>query len=70
MSDINIQALAALFSFLVALGLARLVALVHRGALPGGAPWVAYLRGLVGFFFTGALVLGFYSLAGVSLWHS
>ncbi len=69
MSDINIQALVALFSFLVALVLARGVALVQRGVLPGGALWVAYLRGLVGFFFTGALVLGFYAMAGVVLWH-
>ena len=68
-SDINMQALAALFSFLVALVLARGVALAQRGTLPGGALWVAYLRGLVGIFFTASLVLGFYAFAGVALWH-
>lgn len=67
--DINVQALAALGFFLVALALARMVALVRNGSLPGGSLGVGYLRSLVGFFFTGALVLGFYAMAGVSLWR-
>lgn len=69
MPQINVQALLALGMFLGALFVARIVVRIQSGDWPGGALWVLYLRILLGFLFGGAIVLGFYSIAGVIVRH-
>lgn len=61
---INLQALVAMMLFGLSLLLSRIVANVHSGKWPGGAAAVFYLRMLVGFCFTGSIVLAFYAMAG------
>ncbi len=65
MPQINVQALLALAMFLGALFVARVVVRIQSGDWPGGALWILYLRVLLGFLFGGAIVLGFYSIAGI-----
>ena len=69
MPEINVQALLALGMFLGALFVARVVVRIQSGDWPGGALWVLYLRILLGFLFGGAIVLGFYSIAGIVVRH-
>ncbi|HOO63511.1 MAG TPA: flagellar biosynthesis protein FliR [Synergistaceae bacterium] len=64
MPAVNIQALVALGLFLLSLGVARMVNNITSGKWPGNEVWVLYLRVLLGFLFTGSIVLGFYSFAG------
>lgn len=64
---VNIQALLAVVFFIGALIVSRIVANIYSGKWPGGIGMVAYLRMLVGFLLTGAVVLGFYSFAGVDI---
>lgn len=61
----NINALIALAMFVGALFVARLVVKIGKGELPGGAIWIVYLRMLLGFLLAGAIILGFYSFAGM-----
>ena len=61
MPQSNIYALAALASFGAALLAARLWTRVSRGELPGGDLWAFYLRMLVGFLLTAAIVFGWRS---------
>lgn len=64
---VNLQALLAIAFFIGALVVARIVANIYSGKWPGGIGAVAYLRMLVGFLLTGAVVLGLYSFAGVDI---
>ncbi len=64
MPRVNLQALVALGLFLCSLGIARMVNNITAGKWPGAHVWVVYLRMLLGFVFTGAIVLGFYSFMG------
>lgn len=64
---VNIQALAAGAFFLIAMFAARIVANIYNGKWPGGAVFVVYLRILIGFLLTGAIVLAFYSFAGIDV---
>ena len=57
----NVYALLGLFSFGLALLVARLVVKVQRGEYPGGDLWVLYLRMLLGFLFAAAIVYGYRS---------
>ena len=62
MPQSNIYALSALASFGAALLAARLWVRVNRGELPGGDFWAFYLRMLVGFLLTAAVVFGYRAL--------
>lgn len=64
---VNIQALVAGAFFLIALFVSRIVANIYKGKWSGGAALVVYLRMLIGFLLTGAVVLAFYSFAGVDV---
>lgn len=64
---VNLQALLAIAFFIGALVVARMVANIYSGKWPGGIGMVAYLRMLVGFLLTGAVVLGLYSFAGIDV---
>ena len=57
----NVYALLGLFSFGLALLVARLVVKIQRGEFPGGDLWVLYLRMLLGFLFAAAIVYGYRS---------
>ena len=61
MPQSNIYALMGLASFGAALLVSRLWARVNRGELPGGDIWALYLRMLVGFLLTAAVVFGYRS---------
>ena len=67
MPPVNVQALIALGMFLASLFIARIVVRIQRGALPGGPMWILYLRMLLGFLFAGAIILSFYSFAGIDI---
>lgn len=67
MPVVNIQALIALGMFLLSLLIARTVVRIRSGSLPGGEMWVLYLRMLLGFLLAGAVILGFYSFAGIDV---
>ncbi len=67
MPAVNLQALVALGLFLLSLVVARMVNNITSGKWPGNGAWVVYLRMLLGFLFTGAIVLGFYSFAGKNI---
>ncbi len=67
MPAVNIQALVALGLFLLSLAVARMVNNITSGKWPGNEAWVIYLRMLLGFLFTGSIVLGFYSFAGKNI---
>lgn len=62
---VNIQAFVALFLFALSLFIARLVAKIARGELPGGIAFVFYLRVLLGFLFAASIALGIYSFMGI-----
>ena len=57
----NVYALLGLFSFGLALLVARLVVKIQRGEFPGGDLWVLYLRMLLGLLFAAAIVYGYRS---------
>jgi hypothetical protein len=61
MPENNLYALIGLASFGGALLVARLVVGIQKGELPGGGLWVLYLRILLGFLFTAAIVFGYRS---------
>ncbi|HOI81023.1 MAG: flagellar biosynthesis protein FliR [Thermovirgaceae bacterium] len=65
MSSVNVQALVALFLFVLCLVLSRMIVNISSGKWPGGALWVTYLRVLLGFLFAAAITLGMYSFAGI-----
>ena len=65
MPIVNVQALIALVLFLASLFVARIVVRIQNGSLPGSALWLLYLRMLLGFLFPGAIILGWYSFAGM-----
>ena len=65
--SINLQALIALVFFIAALGVARTTVNIYSGKWPGGMGMITYLRVLIGFLVTGAIVLGFYSFAGIDI---
>ena len=67
MPIVNVQALIALGMFLASLFIARIVVRIRNGSLPGGAIWVLYLRMLLGFLLAGAVILAFYSVAGIDV---
>lgn len=68
-SDVNVQALVALFCFILSVGIARTVLAIQAGRLPGGPLMALYLRLLLGFFLTASVVLALYSFAGKAvLW--
>ena len=62
MPQSNIHALIALASFVAAILAARLWLRVARGELPGSGVWAFYLRMLVGFLLTAAVVFGYRAL--------
>ena len=64
---VNMQALVAMFFFAASLFVARAVMNIYRGTWPGGAGVLIYLRMLLGFLLAGAIVLSFYSFAGVDI---
>ena len=66
-SAVNLQALMALASFLGALVLARMTVNINSGKWPGGTAIITYLRMLIGFLITGAIVMCLYSFAGISI---
>ena len=57
----NVYALLGLFSFGLALLVARLVVKIQRGEFPGGDLWVLYLRMLLGFLFAAVIVYSYRS---------
>lgn len=64
---LNLQALAALGLFAVSLLISRTVVNIRNGKWPGGIGFIFYLRMLLGFTFTGAIVFGFYCFAGENI---
>lgn len=64
---INLQALLALAFFVASLLVAKAVMNIYRGKWPGGQGMVLYLRTLLGFLLAGAIVLSFYSFAGIDV---
>jgi len=62
---VNIQAFVALLLFVLSLFIARLVAKIARGELPGSTVFVLYLRVLLGFVFAASIALGIYSFMGI-----
>lgn len=64
---VNLQALIALFLFLLSLIISNIVMKIKRGELLGGSMMVMYLRFILGFCFAGSIYLAFYSFAGVNV---
>lgn len=64
---VNIQALLAIVFFIGALAVSRGVANIYSGKWPGGYGMLFYLRMLVAFLLTGAIVLAYYAFAGVDV---
>ncbi|MFA0888765.1 MAG: flagellar biosynthesis protein FliR [Synergistales bacterium] len=69
MPGVNLQALLALFCFLLCLLLARAIMNIQRGKWPGSPTWVLYLRTLLGFLFAAAITFAFYAFAGIDILH-
>ena len=65
--SLNLQALIALGFFIAALGVARMTVNIYTGKWPGGSGMLTYLRVLIGFLITGAIVMGIYSFAGIDI---
>ncbi|MDR1965883.1 MAG: flagellar biosynthesis protein FliR [Synergistaceae bacterium] len=66
-SNVNLQAIIALFSFVAAIGVSRMVVNVYADKWKAPAMMVLYLRVLLGFLLAGAIVLGYYSFAGIDV---
>lgn len=64
---VNLQALIALGFFIAALGVARMTVNIYSGKWPGGNGVLTYLRILIGFLITGAIVMGIYSFVGIDI---
>lgn len=64
---VNVQVLIAMVCFAASLLVARTVVNIYQGKWPGGTGVLFYLRMLLGFLFTGAIVLSYYSFAGIDI---
>ncbi|MDR1482389.1 MAG: flagellar biosynthesis protein FliR [Synergistaceae bacterium] len=64
---VNLQALVAVVFFVAAVFVARAVVNIYRGKWPGSPLILLYLRVLLGFLLAGAVVLAYYSFAGIDI---
>jgi hypothetical protein len=64
---VNLQAMAAIAFFIAAIFVSRLTLDINSGRRGAHPAMVVYLRALLGFLLAGAIVLGYYSFAGVDV---
>lgn len=64
---VNAQAIAAVIFFAAAAATARAIVNIYSGRWPSHPAMLFYLRVLLGFLLAGAIVLGYYSFAGIDV---
>ncbi|MDR3076387.1 MAG: flagellar biosynthesis protein FliR [Synergistaceae bacterium] len=64
---VNLQAIAAMVFFALALAAARATVNIYSGKWKAHPAILFYVRVLLGFFLAGAIVLGYYSFAGIEV---
>jgi hypothetical protein len=64
---VNLQALIAIVFFAAAVAVSRMVVNIHSQKWRGGPGMLLYLRVLLGFLLAGAILLGYYSFAGIDV---
>ena len=66
-SAVNIQAIAAIVFFIAAAMVSRAIVNIYSGRWKAHPAMLFYLRVLLGFLLAGAVVLGYYSFAGIDV---
>jgi hypothetical protein len=66
-SAVNLQAIVAIVFFVAAVGISRIVVNIYSGRWKAHKAITFYLRVLLGFLLAGAIVLGYYSFAGIDV---
>jgi hypothetical protein len=64
---VNLQAIAAIVFFVSAIAVSRITVNIYSGRYPSHPAVLFYLRVLLGFLLAGAIVLGYYSFAGIDV---
>ena len=64
---VNTQAIAAIVFFVAAIVVSRAIVNIYSGRWPSHPAMLFYMRVLLGFLLAGAVVLGYYSFAGVDV---
>ncbi|MDR2779716.1 MAG: flagellar biosynthesis protein FliR [Synergistaceae bacterium] len=66
-SPVNLQAIIAIGFFIAAIGVSRAVVNIYSDKWKSTGVMTVYLRALLGFLLAGAIVLGYYSFAGIDV---
>jgi hypothetical protein len=64
---VNIQAIAAIVFFAAAIVVSRVIVNIYTGRWKAHPAMLFYMRILLGFLLAGAVVLGYYSFAGIDV---
>ena len=64
---INMQAIAAIVFFVAAVAVSRAIVNVYSGRWSSHPAMLFYMRVLFGFLLAGAIMLGYYSFAGIDV---
>jgi hypothetical protein len=64
---VNLQAIVAIVFFASAVAVSKITVNVYSGRYPSHPAMLFYLRVLLGFLLAGAIVLGYYSFAGIDV---
>ena len=67
LSAVNLQAIAAMVFFVSAIAVSRAIVNIYSGRWKAHSAMLFYLRVLLGFLLAGAVVLGYYSFAGIDV---
>jgi len=66
-SAVNIQAITAVVFFAAAIAVSRMIVNIYSGRWKAHSAMLLYMRVLLGFLLAGAVVLGYYSFAGIDV---
>ena len=66
-SAVNKQAIAAIVFFISAIAVSRVIVNIYSGRWKAHPAMLFYMRVLLGFLLAGAVVLGYYSFAGIDV---
>ena len=66
-SAVNIQAIAAIVFFVAAIAISRVIVNIYAGSWKAHPAMLFYMRVLLGFLLAGAVMLGYYSFAGIDV---
>ena len=66
-SAVNLQAITAIVFFASAIAVSRVIVNIYSGRLKAHPAILFYMRVLLGFLLAGAVMLGYYSFAGIDV---